>query len=109
MPCVRSENPYPMVFNSLLASVPAPPGEDGRLGFAHRLFQEFFLGLAISEGLFDAADLVILESVSELIRRVCQRRSNTFGRGRGHGAPHLHLSLPANLRLPGHSQGLFRA
>jgi hypothetical protein len=39
--------PTGVVLNCLLVPVSVPTGEASRVGFAHRLFQEFFLGLAI--------------------------------------------------------------
>lgn len=60
--------PTGIVLNSLLVPVSTPPGAASRVGFSHRLFQEFFLGVAISEGVFNATGLVMSESVAEWFR-----------------------------------------
>jgi hypothetical protein len=60
--------PTGVMLNSLLVPISVPAGDASRLGFAHRLFQEFFLGLAISEGILDIKGLTVPESVGEWIR-----------------------------------------
>jgi hypothetical protein len=59
--------PTGVVLNSLLVPLRTPPSEPSRVGFAHRLFQEFFLGVAISEGIIDAEGLTVPEAVKEWI------------------------------------------
>lgn len=61
-------DPTGIALNSLLVPIKVPTGEASRVGFAHRLFQEFFLGLAISDGVLDVAGLTVTESVREWIR-----------------------------------------
>lgn len=61
------EEPTGVVLNSLLVPVATPPGEASRVGFAHRLFQEYFLGLAVSEKIIDVAVVGFPESVREWI------------------------------------------
>lgn len=60
--------PTGVVLNSLLVPVRVPAGEASRVGFAHRLFQEFFLGLAISDGVLGVEVLTVPEAVSEWVR-----------------------------------------
>lgn len=61
------KEPTGIVLNSLLIPVSVPLGDASHIGFAHRLFQEYFLGKAIAEKIIIVNEANIPSSVQEWI------------------------------------------
>lgn len=66
----RIKEPTGIVLNSLLMPMPIVLGEASRIGFAHRLFQEYFLARAITEKLIDFQGAPLPTSVQEWVDEI---------------------------------------
>jgi hypothetical protein len=76
-----------VVLNSLLIPIKTSLGEASSVGFAHRLFQEYFLARAIKERIRDFGNAAVPASVQEWIDDLCSKDQTTYAKRPASSAP----------------------